>query len=119
VAAHERCGALAARVERDVLHLDAGRLLEEIGEDVVLGVGAGAGDGELARARLGVLTNSSTVWYFDSVRTDSISSSMATIMSIDMSRWLPGRRPSILADTIVGAAPAITWGSPFLFKRYV
>src|SRR5919106_1661476 len=34
-----------------------------------------------------------------------MSSSMATIMSVVMSRWLPGSRPSSFADTIVGAAP--------------
>src|SRR5687767_2100301 len=39
VPAHQRGGDLAAGVERHVLHLDAGRLLEEIREDVIFGEG--------------------------------------------------------------------------------
>jgi hypothetical protein len=54
----------------------------------------------------------------DSLRTESISSSIATIMRIVMtSRWLPGSRPSILPDTIIGVAPATTCESPFLLIR--
>src|SRR6185295_12112610 len=69
----------------------------------------------LARA---AFTKSSIVLYGDSVRTESISSSIATIMRIVIaSRWSPGRRPSILPETIIGVAPAITCGSPFLLMR--
>ena len=64
------------------------------------------------------LTNSSIVLYGDSVRTDSISSSMATIIStVIASRWLPGSRPWSLPETIIGVAPAITCESPFLLIR--
>src|SRR5688572_20457137 len=48
VPAHQRGGHLAAGVERHVLHLDVGRLLEEIRENVVLGERGGAADGEAA-----------------------------------------------------------------------
>ena len=47
VAAHQRRRRLAAGIERHVLQLDLGRLLEQVGEDVVLVVDAGAADREL------------------------------------------------------------------------
>ena len=69
----------------------------------------------LARA---ALTKSSIVLNGDSVRTESISSSIATIISVVMAlRWSPGSRPSILPETTIGVAPAMTCGSPFLFIR--
>jgi hypothetical protein len=69
----------------------------------------------LARA---ALTNSSIVLYGDSLRTESMSSSIATIMSaVITSRWSPGSRPSILPDTIIGVAPAMVCASPFLLMR--
>ena len=67
---------------------------------------------------LAALTNSSIVLYGDSLRTDSISSSIATIISIVIaSRWLPLRRPCSLPDTTIGVAPAITYESPFFEIR--
>ena len=69
----------------------------------------------LARA---AATKSSIVLNGDSVRTESMSSSMATIISTVMaSRWLPVRRPCSLPETIIGVAPAITYESPFLLMR--
>jgi hypothetical protein len=64
------------------------------------------------------LTKSSSVLYGESVRTESMSSSIATIMRIVIaSRWLPGRRPWSLPETIIGVAPAMTCGSPFFVIR--
>ncbi len=57
------------------------------------------------------------VWYLESLRTDSISSSIAMIISVVMSWWLPGRRPSILSETTPGVPPAMTELSPFLPSR--
>ena len=63
-------------------------------------------------------TNSSMVWYWDSARTESISSSMAMIIRMVIpSRWLPVMRPSILPETMNGVPPATTCGSPFLPRR--
>src|ERR1051326_2187463 len=69
----------------------------------------------LARA---ALTRSSIVLYGDSVRTESMSSSIATIIRIVIaSRWSPGRRPSILPEASIGVAPATGFASPFFLMR--